>query len=229
MKRVIMADIESAYSQGPKTWNAAFPPICLKTHWDPTAISHRVLPGHMQQTQQQNLGLALDPRPASMICKQYYTTSAGDGSLASYPVMEQMEIPLALRGGTQRTDAAVSQVAFPPGGAAARGFPYKSYNPVAESDILRLREHLTRCAEKRYIPHGSTPPPDVSTNNVPGADQDQHMAANIVQTSTNCRADDDAVAWNRSSRLFFNPTRYDRTTDIPPTLKQAESKFALRC
>jgi hypothetical protein len=218
-----MADLESAYTQGPKSWNEAFPPICLRTHWDPTAVSRQILPGAAQRN------LAMDPRPAAMICKQYYTTSAGDAPLASYPVLEQMQIPHALRGGMQRPDASEQQVPFPPGGAAGLGFPYESYNPAAESDVLRLREHLTKCAEKRYVPHGSVPSPDMSTHNVPGADQHPNIAANIVKTSTNCRAEDDAAAWNKSSRLFFNPTRYDRTTSVPSTLKQAESKFALRC
>ena len=218
-----MADLESAYTQGPKSWNEAFPPICLRTHWDPTAVSRQILPGAAQRN------LAMDPRPAAMICKQYYTTSAGDAPLASYPALEQMQIPHALRGGMQRPDASEQQVPFPPGGAAGLGFPYESYNPAAESDVLRLREHLTKCAEKRYVPHGSVPSPDMSMHNVPGADQHPNIAANIVKTSTNCRAEDDAAAWNKSSRLFFNPTRYDRTTDLPPTLKQAESKFALRC
>jgi hypothetical protein len=64
---------------------------------------------------------------------------------------------------------------------------------------------------------------------IQGADQNPNIAANIVKTSTNCRAEDDQEAWNRSARLFFNPTRYDRTTMVPAGLKQAESKMALRC
>jgi hypothetical protein len=180
----------------------------------------------------------MDPRPASMICKQYYTTSAGDAPLPSYPamgvvavmaVMEQLQVPQVLRGGMQHPDSAVQQVPFPPGGAAGLGFPYESYNPAAESDVLRLREHLTKCAEKRYIPRGGIPAPDMSMRDVPGANQHPTIAANVVKTSTNCRAEDDAAAWNKSSRLFFNPTRYDRMADVPSNLKQAESKFALRC
>jgi hypothetical protein len=64
---------------------------------------------------------------------------------------------------------------------------------------------------------------------IQGADQNPNIAANIVKTSTHCRAEDDQEAWNRSARLFFNPTRYDRTTMVPAGLKQAESKMALRC
>jgi hypothetical protein len=143
--------------------------------------------------------------------------------------MEHMQTPQAFRGGMQRPDATAPQVPFPPGGAAGLGFPYESYNPAAESDVFRLREHLTKCAEKRYAPRGGVPSPDMSMHDIPGADQHSNIAANVVKTSTNCRAEDDEAAWNKSSRLFFNPTRYDRMSDVPPTLKQAESKFALRC
>ncbi len=218
-----MSDLESAYTQGPKTWNEAFPPICLRTHWDPTAVSRQILPGVAQRN------LALDPRPASMICKQYYTTSPGDAAVHSYPVMEQMYAPPALKGGMQRPDATAQQIPFPPGGAAGLGFPYGSYNPAAESDVLRLGEPLTKCAGKRYMPPRGVPAPDASMHDVPGADMNPHIPANVVSTSTHCRAEDDTAAWNRSSRLFFNPTRYDRTAEVPSNLKQSESKFALRC
>jgi hypothetical protein len=218
-----MADLNVAYDLGPKTWNEAFPPICIRTHWDPTAVSRQIMPNVAQRD------LALDPRPASMICKQYYTTSAGDSKLQTYSENESMEIPAALRGGIQRPDAAIPQIPFPPGGAAGLGFPYMSFQSQVESDLFRLQEPLTKCAEKRYIPNGGTPAPDMGIRDILGADQSLNIPANVVTTSTNCRAEDDADAWNRSSRLFFNPTRYDRTTMIPSNLKQAESKTALHC
>lgn len=222
-----MAELELAYNQGPRTWNEAFPPICLRSHWDPTAVAQMILPGNT--TQQHDL--AMDPRPASMICRQYYTTSAGDTPLASsnHATTFLEPIPAPLRGGPIRPAAATAQVPFPPGGAAGIGFPYAGFYPNAESDVLRLREHLTKCAEKRYIPIGGAPAPTTGLREVPGADQNPNIRANIVTTTTHCRAEDDQEAWNRSSRLFFNPTRYDRTTMVPADLKQAESKMALRC
>ena len=220
-----MADLGTAYNQGPQTWNEAFPPICLRSHWDPTAVAHMVLP-----QPQQHRDLAMDPRPASMICRQYYTMSPGDAPLAGSPASTFLDpIPAPLRGGPSRPEAAAVQVPFPPGGAAGRGFPYAGFNPNAESDVLRLREHLTKCAEKRYIPAGGVPVPTMGMREVPGAEQNPNIKANVVTTSTHCRAEDDQEAWTRSSRLFFNPTRYDRTTMIPTNLKQAESKMALRC
>lgn len=46
-----------------------YPPVCLKTHWDPTAILRRSLPeGYVAQP--------LDPRPWTRICMEY--TTAGE-------------------------------------------------------------------------------------------------------------------------------------------------------
>jgi len=51
-------------SEGPAPF---YPPMCLKTHWDPTAILRKTLPTeHVQQ--------ALDPRPWARICMEYTTT-----------------------------------------------------------------------------------------------------------------------------------------------------------
>ena len=67
-----MSSLDAFYAGGPKTWNEAFPPVCLTTHWDPTALTNHILP---QPTQR---NLALDPRPSSKICTEYYDISAGD-------------------------------------------------------------------------------------------------------------------------------------------------------
>jgi len=67
-------------------------------------------------------------------------------------------------------------------------------------------------------------------NNIPGADNDTlSPLLNKVTKSTGCRAADDEAAWNRSARLFYNPTKYDRTTDVPPGVYQASSRGALVC
>lgn len=218
-----MSDIRTAYTNGPKTWEEAFPPICLRSHWDPTSLSRMVLPGAVQRN------VAFDPRPAAMICRQYYTTSPGDGSVANYPELQTIDTPAAFRGGSHRPDATIPQIPFPPGGAAGLGFPYNGFHAERESDLLRLRETLTKCAEKRYLPPNGVPAADMGIRELPGVDQHPNIAANYIKTSTNCRAEDDAAAQERSSRLFFNPTRYDRTTIVPANLKQAESKNALRC
>lgn len=53
-------------NQGPSPF---YPPMCIQTHWDPTAILRHTLPTvYVPQ--------ALDPRPWSKVCLQYVT--AGD-------------------------------------------------------------------------------------------------------------------------------------------------------
>ncbi len=52
-------------SEGPADF---FPPLCIKSHWDPTAILRRTLPaGYAPQP--------LDPRPWTRICMEYTNSS----------------------------------------------------------------------------------------------------------------------------------------------------------
>lgn len=44
-----------------------FPPVCLRTHWDPEKIIHRTLPAVQVAT-------PLEPRPWTKICMNYVTT-----------------------------------------------------------------------------------------------------------------------------------------------------------
>lgn len=53
-------------SEGPADF---FPPVCLKSHWDPTRILARTLPD-------QRVAQPLDPRPWTRICMEY-TTAGG--------------------------------------------------------------------------------------------------------------------------------------------------------
>jgi hypothetical protein len=216
------------YAGGPRTTAAAFPPACLRTHWDPTMVVKHVLPNF------QIGGQLLDPRPASKICFQYHHTSAGDAPLpGEFALPTVPETPSEFLGGLQRPGAAAALAAaraariVPPGGAAGLSFPYGRYNVDAETDVLRVDEPLTRCAERRYIPSHGVPAPADSTNVIPGSHPPAAPDVLYTPHPAGCRAADDAAAWERSSRLFFNPTRYDRTTYVPPNLKRAESIHAL--
>lgn len=208
-----MSSLDEYYSGGPKTTAEAFPPVCLRTHWDPTALTQHILPS--QPLQQR---LALDPRPSSKICTTYYNSSMGDAPLAK-PIQETpLEAPASLRGGFPAQPPATSAT-YLPGGAASLGFPYNVFNPDQESDINLLNRPLTKCAEGRYMPATYAP----ATNAVEGASQVFGLSplAMTVRKEAGCRRADDADAMRRSSRLFANPTRYDRTTDVPANLRLA--------
>lgn len=177
-------DLAEFYEGGPKSWNEAFPPMCLKSHWDPTMVSERIIPSNI------HTNMMYDPRPSSKICTAYYNSSE----------------PTQKTEKTEKTEKAV----FPPGGKAGLNSPF-SFQASVESDILRLNEPLTKCAERRYIPV-ETPP---VTNVVPNYSYKGELSQ-FVSSQAGCR--DDNISWNRSSRLFFNPTKYDRTVNNYDTL-----------
>jgi hypothetical protein len=210
--------LEEYYAGGPRTLQEAFPPICLRTHWDPTVLTSHVLPQAKAQHD-----LSLDPRPATKICFTYYHMSAGDAPLPPAPESTLPSTPSAFLGGAHRPSA--GQPALPPGGAASRGFPYQGFHPGSESDLQLLNIPLTRCAEKKYP---GPPSASMGIHTLPGAnlknDSSLSPLLTTVSQQAGCREADDAKAWDRSNRLFFNPTRYDRTTMVPTGLKKAESR-----
>jgi hypothetical protein len=192
--------LDSFFAGGPRTFQEAFPPVCLKSHWDAAAVSRHVLPA---ATLPQGSQLALDPRQSAQICRQYYNESPADALPAG--VVEGEPI---LTG-----DAAVApmDIPTPPGGAAQYGAPFSAFDSERESNLLRYGEALTKCSERRYqpTPEGLV---DTQTNFVPGASTTFDDATLFVSKLAGCRAADDNEAWNRSARQFFNSTKLDRYT-----------------
>jgi len=142
----------------------------------------------------------------------------GDAPLPTSRAENPLEIPAALRGGSYRPTPTPAAV-YPPGGAAGLGFPYKAFNPDQESEVLLINRGLTKCAESRYVPKNFPP----ANHAVEGVAQEFVSRALEVHTEAGCRGADDDAAWNRSSRMFMNPTRYDRTTNVPKNLKKPDS------
>jgi hypothetical protein len=207
------------YNGGPRTTAQAFPPACLRTHWDPTMVVKHVLPDFYSAQ-------PLDPRPASKICFAYHHSSAGDAPLPAAPPSTLPPTPPQFLGGPHRPEPPPGGHVFPPGGAAELGFPYRGFRPDVETDVLRIDEPLTKCAEKRYIPPGGTPAARDFTNTVEGSTPPPPPEV-LGGPHAGCREADDVAAWARSDRLFFNPTKYDRTMYVPPGVKMATSRHAL--
>ena len=227
--------VSQAYSGGPKDWQQVFANTCVSSHWDPTMVVQHILPTFRKD-------MVLDPRPSSRNCFVYYNSSPGDAPAPRPPANPPPPIPSYLLGGPHRPVPPVvglppeSQVpVFPPGGQASINFPYMKYdqNVNKESDLLRLDDLLSRCANKHFIPRGGVPPPGMSTDHIPGARFGNNYTLSPqlteVKTKAGCRAQDDEYAWNRSARLFFNPTKYDMTIMDPPDLYQPSSHNALVC
>ena len=197
--------LDEFYTGGPRTFHEAFPPACITSRWDPTAVSQYVLPWGDRLGSQ-----VMDPRPAARICVDYYTQSAGDAPLenpAIYAATAAKQPPQTLLGPVR--PKAGGEAPVPPGGAAGLGVPFAGYNPAAESDVLRLDESLTKCKERRYQPRDGRVAD--ASNIIPGApvgpEGDQAL---VVGKVAGCREADDAAAWNRSARLFNNSTKFDR-------------------
>ena len=217
-----MASLDAFYRGGPATPSDAFPPACLRTHWDPTMVVKHVLPdSHMAAPQ------TYDPRPATRDCF-FYNTGAPAGGGPAPTLADPREglppTPAQFLGGPHRPAPSVGSGVFPPGGAASLSFPYSGFKPAVETDLLRVDEPATKCAGGRYIPAGGVPPANISDRRVPGSVPPREPVAPYSE----CWAEDDAAAWSRSSRLFFNPTRYDRTNTTPPGLYKPPSQGAIR-
>lgn len=204
--------LDSFYAGGPRSFQEAFPPFCVKSHWDPMLVTQHILPDVVSAEP-----LAFDPRPEAYICTTYQNTSPGDGPLPTDVLgpAQPPQIPAALLGPQAyiRAPADPTPTHARPGGAASLSAPYSVYAAAVdvEGDLLRLDEPLTKCKQLRYTPR----PMEVAgaaTNVVPNSSSFGvgPEPAQVVSTTTGCREADDEAAWNRSGRLFNNSTKIDR-------------------
>ena len=174
-----------------------FPPVCLRSHWDPTKICSRTLPTTQVAT-------PLDPRPWTRVCMNYVTTQ--DFEDAPRP-SDDVVFPM---GGTvyppsRYREAIDSESALRrldrPLGTCERD----QYTPSLTSGLYR----------RTTLP---TPKP-VSDRFV------QELAFPMVclrEGVYDCRAQAEKEAWDRSPHIFNNTTKQDRygkgrTANIPVT------------
>jgi hypothetical protein len=164
-----------------------FPPVCLKTHWDPTEMLRHILP-------QQKVGLPQDFRPWVKVCKNYVTSAP------------MIEAPLPPK-----------NMVFPTGGEF---YPPGRYsNNIDKESVLRTLDHpLDKwCPTTQYIPRetsnmyvsGSTLPDRKAISDAFVSELSMPQALLRTDTYT-CRSENDAAYFERSGRLFNNPTKQDR-------------------
>lgn len=164
-----------------------FTPVCLRTHWDPTQMLRHILP-------QQKVGLPEDFRPWVKVCKNYVTS--GPTIPAPMPPKDMV---------------------FPTGGEF---YPPGRYSAnIDKESVLRTLNHpLDKwCPSTKYIPKqtsnlfvpGSTVP-----DRGPVSDafvSELAMPKALLRTDVyTCRSENDTKYFDRSSRLFNNPTKQDR-------------------
>ena len=180
-------------NEGPRPF---FPPVCLKTHWDPTMILRHTLP-------EGNVPLPTDPRPWTRICMEY--TSAGTNEPAP-----SVDPSIALPSGGQ----------FYPPSRYAEAIDNESqlrrldrilgtcevdqYEPSVTSDMFMSQRLLPerKQADSRFISELAHPQVLLRSGPYP------------------CRQEADLANLSRSSSLFNNATKQDRYKQTFPTKKQ---------
>ena len=168
-----------------------YPPVCLRSHWDPTMILRHTLP---EKGEGQSLPLPMDFRPYVKVCKDYVTS--GPAVAAPLPPAD-MVFPM---GGEF----------YPPGRYAAA--------IDHESALVYLDRRLDRwCQKKEWVPSLNSdmyvPNVLVPRSKPSNSAMVQELAmpqAVLRESAYDCRSTNDSVNWQKSGRLFNNPTKQDR-------------------
>jgi hypothetical protein len=172
-------------SEGPTPF---FPAVCLKTHWDPTAILTRTLPTEY-------IAQALDPRPWAKICLQYTTS----GENAPGPDIDH-------------------SIVFPSGGGAIAGPASRYSEAIdRESALRRLDRPLGICEQDQFEPNrnGDMYNSRILVPQTRNVNSDRIMEVSFPKVLMNigpydCRTKDDMRNTELSERLFNNTTKQDR-------------------
>ena len=192
-----MSKVQSGHFDGEKpqdfpfeqagTMQELYPPVCLRSHWDPTAMLRLILPS-------QHVDLPMDFRPYVKVCKDYVTSA---------PAVPAPMPP--------------KDMVFPKGGEF---YPPGRYSAAIndESKLFYLDRTLDRwCQTKEFVPKRSStmyvPNTTVIRSKHPSAEFVQELAmpqAVLRESAYTCRTENDLANWNRSPRLFSNPTKQDR-------------------
>lgn len=165
-----------------------FPPVCLKSHWDPTQMLRHIIP-------QRKVALPEDFRPYVKVCKKYVTSAPAIPAPMPPPDM-----------------------VFPTGGEF---YPPGRYSAAIDNEsILRtLNQPLDKwCPTHKYIPPLTSDMfvagklvPDRRTAPSDAFVQELAMPQALLRAEPyTCRSQNDAVYFDRSPRLFNNPTKQDR-------------------
>ena len=162
-----------------------FPPVCIRSHWDPTARLRHILPQGAGAGQEQ---LPMDFRPYTKVCMTYTTSGAFE--------------PVA---------APPSDKVYPPGGEF---YPPSRYASAIDSESLlrRLDRPLGTCEADQYVPR-IRQPTVIPDRKQPDSRFIQELAFPQVLLRDGpypCRAEADVANWSRSEKPFFNATKQER-------------------
>lgn len=183
-----------------------FPPVCLQSHWDPTAILRRTLPdGYVAQS--------TDPRPWSRVCMEY--TTAGEESEAP-AVDPTIVMP---NGGQFYPASKYAQAINDESKLRALDRPLgtcegNQWEPTLNSDMYNPRRLV----------------PERSKASDPSKIQELAYPKALLRSGPyDCRAQNDAYAVKTTSDyLFNNATKQDRYKAMKKPTKAAPPSGALK-
>jgi hypothetical protein len=182
-----------------------FPPVCLKTHWDPTKIYSRTVPTSL-------IALPVDFRPYTKVCLEYRTSAAGQNA----PVIsDDMVFP---QGGEvyppDRYLRAVDKESQLRRLDRPLGTPEtKQYTPPQDGNMYN---------DRLLVPTSNKPPSRFV--------EEISMPQALLRAGTyNCRTQADELNWSRSPRLFNNATKQDRYMGPTEPPRQNIWKDPRRC
>jgi hypothetical protein len=178
-----------------------FPPVCIRSHWDPTKIIARTLPQTLVST-------PLDPRPWTKVCLNYVTSQ--DFEEAPRPA---------------------DNTVFPMGGSVYPPTRYReAIDQESELRRLDRplgtcqREEYTPSYSGSLYRAGTTIP-----DKGPVSDmfiQELAFPKACIRTGPYpCRQEAEEAAWVKSNRMFNNTTKQDRYTKIRPPSQPVTAQF----
>jgi len=171
------------------TWQTPttmFPPVCLRSHWDPEQIIRRTLPTQM-------VGVPLDPRPWTKVCMEYVTSAPHEEAPRPsddmvFPSGGSVYPPTRYREAIDR-ESLLHRLDRPLGTCER-----EQYQPAKSGDMFTPNSTVPerKYANDRFIQELSFP------------------MALMRSEVYDCRQEQDAAAMSRSRKLFNNTTKQDR-------------------
>ena len=177
-----------SYPIASSTTQPFFPPVCLRSHWDPTRIYARSVPTAL-------VSLPIDFRPYTKVCLEYRTSAV-----------------------EQRAPEVPNDLVFPGGGEVYPPTRYLNSidkesllrrldRPLGTCDTDQYQPPLNgdMYRDRLLVPESKMPPSRFV--------EEISMPKALIRAGTyHCREEADQRNWSRSPRLFNNATKQDRYT-----------------
>ena len=173
-----------------------FPPVCLRSHWDPEQIIRRTLPNG-------SVRMPLDPRPWTKICTDYVTSADFEES--------------------PRPD---DDIVFPSGGSVYPPSRFREAidreSKLRRLDrplgVCERSQYIPPITGDMYRPNSTVPDRDPTSTRFIEELSFPQACMRSEKGNNDCRISAEQEAWQRSPRMFNNTTKQDRYAESRPDL-----------